>query len=253
MASLLRETAAKKEADDYGIRTSYGVIDSPLYGNDIPDFNSYFKCVLPEDQQDLGKYVIALLKGANRYGEALGIEFGGQGNRLFHDFRKLTGSWISHGAFKRSFGVALGEFKEKKSLLFRPPNHRFIPGDVFEDKTYENLEKEIGEEKFDFIMERMLLGLSGIPPEPFLVSGVLSRWYSMLRIGGVMFIEVPNNLATLIEPWVEMLKREHSDKLEVQAFVGTGSISNARLRIRKLSDEKLPLLSVREVRKISKE
>ena len=243
----------KKSSSDFAARGEEGIyerytwLDSDMDGSRISTFTNSFKEVLPTGQ-NIRQYVEKVL--AERIRDAIGVEFGGVGSKLFGSFTK--------DFFKKTASVSLVDYRSKADIDFdKKRGHSVIVGDIMTDEVYGSLQDFLGGQKADFIIERMAKGLEFIPVEPYAVSQVLQRWYSMLHEGGIMFVQVPVELNPIFHAWVEMINNQYDGSgIEMKYSVGLADPRppHSTVRICRLpgAPTELPVLSPREVRKILK-
>lgn len=249
-----QEITSFQEAGRTKLLEEYSWLDSPL-DRPNPDyfpgkpFLDSFKPVLPESVVSLKDYIETTLR--KRKCKAIGIEFGGIGLDFFSGF--------TDGFFKRTIGVTLMDHRAKDIQSLgrrRLPTHRVLEGDIFSADTYLSLDTKLGGKKVDLIVERMARGLELVPVEPYTVSKILQIWYSLLREGGVMFVQTPVAFNNLLEVWATKIHEGFKDVLEIQHKNGKNddSIFCSSFRLNKLpgAPDELPLLDPRSVRKIPK-
>ena len=122
---------------------------------DGASFVNSFKDLLPKGETSLRNYIETVLK--EKKGSAIGIEFGGVGSRLFRGFtpdffaRSIAISLIDH----RGWEHQLARLKERDGKI----HHEVLEGNIFDFATYESLNRWLGDEKVDLIIERMGHGL----------------------------------------------------------------------------------------------
>ncbi len=257
----------KKEAADFKTNNGlieildfehYTWIDSSLDGPEESNGRSFldsFRNVLPlEHRKSLRNYIETVLK--KREGQAIGVEFGGIGSRLFREF--------TLGFFAKSVAVSLVDHRGWKSKLDKLKerdkkiHHEVLEGDIFDFCTYESLNKLLNNEKIDLIIERMGRGLEFVPIEPYAISKILQVWYNLLREGGIMFVQTPAVFNNLLTAWVAKIQREFNGKIEIQysknsIYISAGcDFSSFRLHKLPGAPNELPLLDPRVVQKITK-
>jgi hypothetical protein len=253
-----RKIARVTSQGKLGIRARFSYTNSSLEaGGSLLDFPfaKAFEGVLPEGERSLRHYIEGIL--AHRKGEAIAIEFGGPGSQLFEGF--------SRDFFAKTAGVTLTDthiLSDQKNKNINS-DHKVISGDILRPETYEVVSAWLEDQKLDLIIERMVAGWRLIPKEPYLLSRVLQTWYSLLREGGIMFIEIPEEFNLLLSPWADMLRTQYNQKLEIQTAIGALSKHgrlirrkqiNTVFRLRKLSGAPsiLPFLDPRAMREISR-
>lgn len=235
----------------------YSWTDSPLEDlYSVSSFSYSFKKILPEKYRrgikiNLKKYIEETLE--NKKGHAVGVEFGGIGSRLFMGFTK--------NFFKKSIGVSIVDHRNPRELEFfnkndKKINHTFIEGDIFSLDTYKILNDKLEGEKVDFIIERMAKGLEFVPVEPYKVGQILQIWYKLLNENGLMIVQTPVVFDNLLEAWVEKIKTEFSDVIEIEFARGHNDVSTycSSFRLRKLPNAptELPVLDHRTISNTSK-
>ena len=230
-------------------------LQSHIFGPNLY-FSDSFKNLFENGEEGMKGYIQKTLEG--KKGEAIGVEFGGPATNLFRSFDK--------GFFKRSIGVTLVDHRKdsrKKPYPSNSPlvilneniindNHDVLEGDIFKQETYENLSKRLNGEKVDFIMERMEGGLRMVPSDPYTMGKILENWYELLNEGGIMFVQSPVVFNNLLEKWVDKIKSEFGNVIEVKYKKGTEDFTPAcsAFRLRKLpgAPSKLPLLDISTVK-----
>src|SRR3989339_1813641 len=120
---------------------------------------SDFNALIPEGFNGLRGYLIEKLKHKN--GKAVGIEIAGPGSTLFHDLSK-------NHLFGRSAGFVLSDARiTQRKAEDDTINHQVVEvSDAFSSKGYRKIEAWLGEEKADFIIERMVANMNSFPTDP---------------------------------------------------------------------------------------
>ena len=194
----------------------YNFLDSSLDGNFGGTFFQSFKNVLPKEAQPKGlkAYIEHVLEA--KKGEAVGIEFGGTGLKLFKDF--------TPGFFKQSFGVTLLDYRTPTTQMpsTSESTHQVIESNILDPELYTSLETKLEGKKFDFILERMAGGLRFIPAEPYKISGIFQRWYTSLATDGLLLVQSPMVFDKLMKKWVTLIKEEYPEVLDVEYESGAG-------------------------------
>jgi hypothetical protein len=230
----------------------YKWINSPADGGEYVEgegkpFAESFIGIIPNGEVSLSKYIEKSLY--KKDGNAIGVEFGGVGSRLFSGF--------TPGFFDKSIGVSLVELRKNKDLIYsqeedREINHEILIGNIFYHKTYELLNKSLGGAKIDLIISRMAGGLEFVPREPYAVSEILQIWYKLLSEEGIMFVQTPVFFNSLLIEWANKITREYKEVLEMQYKLGQHDANTycSAFRIRKLPGAPLdlPLLHPKIVR-----
>src|SRR3989344_3619327 len=210
----------KTGKDEILLQRRYSWVNSSVDGPDEIDgqpFRNSFRDILPKQERSLKDYIEKVL--AKRKGEAIGIEFGGIGSRLFSDF--------TPGFFAKSVGVSLVDHREPEKLAIiqkgdEKINHELLEGDIFTDETYDRLSK------------------------------ILQIWYKLLREGGIMLVQTPVEFNNLLTEWVTKIQKEYKDVIELEYQKGNNDRGDpcSAFRLRKLpgAPEELPLLNPRTVR-----
>ena len=218
--------------------------DSPLDGDDEPiTFFDSFKNILPEGEHNLRAYIEKVLE--TKKSNAVGVEFGGTGLRLFDSF--------TSGFFKKSAGVTLVNYKKLEDSNNQSSSHVVVEGSILSSDLYPKLNKELNNDKVDLIIERMGAGFRLVPEEPRMLSNIFSVWYQMLSENGLMLIQTPVAFNNLLEKWVPMIQEKFAGVLEIQynsSDLEDGTAPGSVLRIRKLpgAPEKLPFLDSHAIR-----
>lgn len=220
-------------------------LERVIFGEEF-SYHTAFKVVLPEGtnlktdiQETLG----------DRSGEAIGVAFGGLGSRLFGDLPK--------GFFARSRGVAL---VDSRSMLQRmddaESNHGVIVGDETADATKGLVDRWLGGQKVDLIIERMMGDLNDVPHDIPFLQRQFTGLYDMLSEGGLMYIQVPKFATKLASLWVEAAREQSLGTIDIRQGIYNSNKygSTTVLRIHKLpgAPTELPVISPREVRDLYK-
>jgi len=266
---LLKESTEKikkfkENAKTEYLKGHYLWLDSPLDKKDefkSRTFKESFQEILPEGEKSLRHYVEDVLK--DKKGQAVGVEFGGIGVKLFDGFTK--------NFFKKSVGVSLIDhsdifgvqgtyIKTKDGFInlykkHKKSNHEILEGDIFSQDTYHSLDKMLNGDKVDFIIERMAAGLEFIPEEPYTVSKILQTWYKLLSKNGIMLVEVPKVFNELLKKWADVLNKKYKKNFDFDYIIGKNeNLSSSVFRLHKLSNTptELPFLDPRTVQKTEK-
>lgn len=218
----------------------------------LGSFEQTFSKVLPSGENNFRGYIEKNIISLNRKGEALGLELGGQGSKVFGGF--------SEGLFKKSVGIALVDHRHILDKRDDTRRHHTV---ITENILSPNLDTVISEwsegEGVDVIFERMMGGLEINPvQDPFIASQAFQKWYSWAREGSMMFLQVPVVLNPLMPEWRSLVRDASNGCVTTEfhpghmdGFVDSGST----LHIHKLpgAPKELPMLDVRTVRRISRE
>lgn len=220
-------------------------LDSLVLGEEY-SYHTTFRSVLPKGT-NLKTDIVEVL--GNRKGKAIGIDIGGLGSKLFGDFPK--------GFFATSRGVAL--FDSRSMLQYQDDtvsNHGVIVGDITTDKTREVVDRSLGGQKVDLIIERLMGGLNDVPHDLRFLQKQFTVLYDMLSQGGLMYIQVPKFATRLASLWVEAARIESLETIGVKQSIYHSKEygSTTVLRIHKLPGAplKLPVISQRQVRDLYK-
>lgn len=256
--ALLADTAAairkcqKEERRNSSGKGKWEIYDSYLENpSDDSSFYRTFGCLLPEKEQTLAGYIERLL--VEKRGVAIGIEFGGPGSNLFGNF--------SPGFFGQTLGVTLNDLRSI-SLRVRDNerHHAVIAGDMFSDKTQQEVTRWLRGRKADVIFERMNGGLNLVPPELRFLSGIASNWYQILAEGGVMFVQIPGILVPLMVEYKDFVDRNHPSQIQIEQILRRAppifgyDVSEGLVRLNKLrgAPPDLPLLHPRIIKTLYK-
>ncbi len=213
----------------------------PTYDSSLNEgersFSEYFRDVIPAEYRNIGAYVEDTL--AHRRGQAIGIELGGTGSRLFSDF--------TPGFFSHTLGTVLNDLRDRQQQREDTENHHeVIATDMFTSQGKKSVEKWLGGKKADFIMQRMWGGLIGFPENPDILHKFLNRQYRWLGDNGILFNEVPPlyyppNAAKVLNG-LDALRERYKDTLDLKWHEkkrkdnSTGQFyTHTVLRIRKLN------------------
>lgn len=218
-----------------------GRLDRLVLGEEY-SYHTTFRSVLPKGT-NLKTDIVGVL--GDKRGEAIGIDIGGLGSKLFGDFPK--------GFFAKTRGVALFD---SRNLLQRMDdansNHGVIVGDITRDKTREVVDRSLGGQKVDLIIERLMGGLNEVPHDLHFLQQQFTVLYDMLSEGGLMYIQVPKFATKLASLWVKAAREEFAEAIRITQGVYHSKEygSTVVLRIHKLSGAptQLPLISKRQVR-----
>ncbi len=196
---------------------------------------------LLEGEKSLKKYIEDRLK--EKRGLAVGVEFGGDGESVFRDFSK--------NFFHKSVGVCLERYANTPNDISMLTNfngsdttHYILTGDMFTEEVYEKLASDIGVKKVDLILERMAAGLLTVSEIPLDNIKIFKKWYEMLNVGGLMFVQVPNEFGDILKRWVDFVKKNHKETLSVGCADDGCGFGVKVVRVHKLNSgapDKLPL------------
>jgi len=192
------------------------------------------------------EYIEDILRG--REGQAIGIDFGGVGSRVFRGFSK--------GFFKRTLGLTLGDGRgEDEKKIDRENGHDVIGGNMFDPIIRKRIKGWLNGQKVDLIFERMEGGLDCVNHDMRFVREALKQIYFILREGGVAFIqqywylfESSGASAEQLYSWAEGVNRGYEGRIEIT--LDPQSVNDDRVKygkgammIRKLegAPEQLPL------------
>ncbi len=162
------------------------------YNSRLEDFGQTFDQVLPknfksrftERFQDYIETVLA--QSIEKAHDLVGVEFGGPGSKLFHDF--------SPGFFKKTLGICLKDIRTKDEIAEDNKNgHSVINADLLDTTQYNklltNIVENLSVNKIDLIISRMEGPLGFIDKHPAILDRIVRNWYSLLRENGIMFIQ----------------------------------------------------------------
>lgn len=174
--NLLRDRKTQYPRDKSSIYAPWAIYDKP-----IGSFSSTYRVFLKE--RGLKSYVESELQ--DRQGQALGIELGGLGSKLFRGF--------SDGFFKRTLGVVLLDTRkgmEKEADEVR--GHDVIEANVFEQTGFSDIESwlaKYGNGKADFADERMEGAISDFNVSNYFWLFQFRKCFRLLNDGGVLFAQ----------------------------------------------------------------
>ncbi|MBI2514686.1 hypothetical protein HYV91_00635 [Candidatus Wolfebacteria bacterium] len=205
-----RETV--KDNVNWETGNNWGIYESGLNRDERGDsYAELFSSVVPLDAKltNLKKYIEIKLK--SHKGQAVGIEVGGQGSRLFRDF--------SPGFFEKTLGVVLVDKRdEDQKSADEKMKHSVLVEDAFSSKGYREVKKWLGESKVNLICEKMHGASYDIPSDPDYLWLNLSRWYRLLDNHGIMLIQSPpikkHDMETLMD-WLVLTKHNFQGFLDV--------------------------------------
>lgn len=207
---------------------------------------SYQECfvqALPENQQWLQSY-IQDLKAAKvaRTGDPhvsfQGLDLFGQGTNLFGEF--------APGTFTQTVANSLTDQRQPEHILRdRSINNTFVPGNYFDPATRQHITEALHHKKVDVIFLKAIAGRYSLPPNPFLLARELQTVWSMLEDEGVMFVQIPNEVHNLVQPWLNKITETGT----IEGQLGENMASGYFLRLNRHAGapEQLPFLSRREV------
>jgi hypothetical protein len=226
-----------KTESDSGRNSRYAWVDSPLDTHDFAGtsrgktFLESFDDVFPPEKFSLRSYIEEQLE--DKDGQAIGVEFGGPGSKLFKGF--------SSGFFAKSVGVTLVDHRTPKEVQDSKKSdekihHQTLMGDIFDMNTYKLLNERLQGKKVDLIMSRMAAGLEFVPTEPYTVSKILEIWYELLSDEGIMFVQTPTKFNNLLAQWAKKIELEFKNVLEFQYKKGDvdANLACSAFRLRKL-------------------
>lgn len=222
--------------------------DSPLHRFlNVAPFEFHFRPVLPKGERRLKNYIENTL--SDKFGEAIGVELGGIGSKVFSQF--------TPGFFNRTAAISFHDYRDKIDPRLKERdkkrNHTIIPGNILDNETQDKLIDWLQGRKIDVLFHRMLGGNGTIPDEPFFVSKQANIWYKLLADGGMIFSQVPNAFESYIEMWAESVNAQYQGRLE--AVVGSTDIGGKAIKLRKLKGApvQLPVFSARDMLRIQKQ
>ncbi len=230
---MRRVRSITTEEDRMVGRDCYGSVDSALdssasnnHSAGATMYSTFYQII--DHHESLREYVENILQ--KHKGSAIGIEFGGLGINLFKSF--------TPGFFKQSIGVSLSDYRTEDGSLAGTSykkykdnrEHNIIIGNLFKREVYNEIKMLIGDQKVDFIIERMLVGLQNVPRNFLVVMTILQKWYEMLNEEGIMLIEVPIFTNRVTDQWVKFLKSKHGKVLEVAFDPFRGALKIHKLR-----------------------
>ncbi len=174
----------------------------------------------------LKEYIEDLLRG--REGQAIGIDFGGLGSRVFRGFDK--------GFFRQTLGITLGDGRgESEKEIDKENRHDVIGGNMFDPIIRRRIKEWLDGQKADLIFERMEGGLDCVNHDIRFVREVLKQIYSILREGGVALIqqywylyEDSGASAKQLYSWAEEINKEYEGRIEIT--LDPQSISDDRVK-----------------------
>ncbi len=141
---------------------------------------------------------------ALKAGKMTAVEFGGPGTKFFSGFEK--------GFFGQTFGVCLQDDKSLESAPTEGP-HSVIIGNIFDSALYRKLSAGLEKKGVDFIVSRMEGGLLSVSSNTILWATTVKRWYSMLNVNGLMFVQFeindtryPVQNAFIVKKWIQMVR-----------------------------------------------
>lgn len=208
-----------------------------VFDSGLRDLFADFNPTLPDPTYTLRDYLKESYKG-KQDGIVL-VEMGGPAKQLSKDISEFL-------PIKKSIGLTLNvgiTEADKRGLLSKNEavGHKIITGDMFSSKTKSQLKNELGGEKVDILIERMVGGLSTIPTDENWLYLNLNSWYELLNENGTMFVEVPffSNFPKIREDyikWIDQIEGANSKAIEVQNFASSAEYYKWKsfLRLKKL-------------------
>lgn len=204
-------------------RNKWIVYDSPLLSsqaadNDITrfsDFDSAFYDVLPpeysKNDMNIQDYIETEL--GDKKGQAIGVEFGGPGRKLFSGF--------TPGFFSDTAGIILNDLvPPSDSNSDSNKHHQVIEGNMFSRSTLKKIENWLNGRQIDVIFERIEGGRENTP-DIIYIDRLFKWWYEHLSEGGVIFAQLPYDYATFgakqdnLNKWVNMINDQYQQVLNV--------------------------------------
>jgi hypothetical protein len=176
-----------------------------VYDSSLMEYAIFFEDVLPVKPEKMRAFIENKIK--DRYGHAVGVDFGGTGSNLFEGF--------SRDFFASTFGMVLHSRNNDKGSGV----HRIIEGDCLSIKGIRKFENILGTgKKVDLLFERMLGGVKDYPTNPEFLWSLLNRFYKLLNDGGIMFVQSPDRKKLedmeIIEKWLSKLSRRRRGDIE---------------------------------------
>ncbi|NTV44515.1 MAG: hypothetical protein HGA67_02340 [Candidatus Yonathbacteria bacterium] len=167
----------KEKEEDWPIQ------DSGLLSGEEHSYNSTFENLYPPEFSDLRDYIETKL--SDRRGNAIGIDIGGIGSKLFTEF--------SFNFFKKSAGITLVDKRNPQEINRDSEiRHKVLEADIFSNQGRNKLKHWLGEDNIDVIFEKMHGALLNYPDDPTFLITIFNRWYKLLGDKGLMFIQTPS-------------------------------------------------------------
>ncbi len=191
---------------------------------------------------------------AHKSGAAIGVEFGGVGSQFFASFGDF---FLQHG-----YGITLYDERDPQQRLADrsiQSRHTIISGphkgNIFSNESTMALNEALDSSKADFIIERMDGGLTlvdqNLKPGAIAWLHLFQEWYSLLSEDGIMLIQIPLSMDSLIKPWTKKIESEAGTTLEVRSSntLPGAEINHSTLSIQKKSGSpvNLPILTESEI------
>ncbi len=188
-----------------------------MYDDDLENMEYSFKDLIPWGF----KYYLRERFGENQ--NLVGVELGGPGSNFFGGLSEF---------FKKSAGVTTLDLRHKYQTEFQKNfdtaiNHSIIAGDIFSKKTLAEVDKWLGNQRADFIIERMQAGWNFNTDSLVLFGKYLGDWYKRLSQVGVMFVQTPfaSSKPKMVQPgvkadyeaWIKLMRDSYGDFLTINA------------------------------------
>ncbi len=186
-------------------------------------------------------------------GAAIGLELGGLGSKLFDDF--------DPGFFEATFGATLEDTRgpRRRRNESRRKHHTVIEANVFSLEGIEEIKRRLPGGKADLIIERMggpMGNEKGVLSNIFAIGRLAQAWYRLLNNGGIMYIQLPQKIMSVMDEYVHLLKTIYGNSIEISLGIDTSK--DARWPVMRLvksaeAPQELPLLNPLAVRKTLQE
>ncbi len=186
------------QAEQEKERLMWGISNS-----DLVDYDDEFLELFEDAEGNIVNYLEKELPA-----DAIGIELGGIGSKLFADLRRSL-----PGRFLKTAGVTLVDnralYHEDLADDDAKNNHFVIEGDILDNATVKKVKEWTGNSKVQFVIERMIAGLSDLPQDQEFLFRKLNEWYMLVGDDGIMLIELPNKVYRNFKLWSEMINAEY--------------------------------------------
>lgn len=260
--------AVKHNKNENKIHSSFDDSIWNVYDKSIVEFGGTFYKSLPDDytnsldkkisikEEELGmafKNYIEDTLSKSKNQKLYAIEFGGPASNLFQGFKK--------GLFEKTAGVCLNDDRKPDTKAKDDSNsHYVLPGDLLDTKNpemYKNISKELGSEKVDLIISRLMGPVRVLDKNAAILNSIIKKWYSMLNENGIIFAQFEYFLEhdegmikkyeSMIEPedlretelhvqyWANEIRNKYKGLIDIK--IGRGVI---RLHKKEGAPEKLP-------------
>ena len=219
-------------------QTIWPIDESPMEGNDPYTLQKEFASVVPEGytmQTDIQHVLEAK-------SQRTAVELGGSGNNTFAHFPE--------GFFDQTIGTVLHNTGIQQNL-----SHTVLRVNIFSPDGIDTIKQHLPHGKTDCLIQRIGGPLTmeqsrTYPPNLFEVVSIAQQWYELLNEGGVMYMQLPAEISLYMTYYLDYIKANYADTLEITTGKGNYSSNVLRLVKKPNAPTSLPLLSLKTIAQI---